>query len=195
MYFIVSVLTCTVVLICRSFCVFYSAGVSLSFEVGGSYRRAAGEKITLEVNFFVFSLKMGRYWLFSLVYPGTGATVLLNLLDAKRKLIELNLTCQIKNCSVCIIIIILCAWKFAVTWLVNQNLTFFFVFLQISIFMFSYLTVKDCLVPMFCIPLLISYSKLYFSRPDCTCNRVVVSNWNSLKQFNSYCFVVPVQST
>ena len=37
------------------------AGVSLSFEVGEHYRRVAGQKITLEVNFFMFSLKVGRY--------------------------------------------------------------------------------------------------------------------------------------
>ena len=37
-------------------------GVSLSFEVGGgTYKRVAGQKITLEVNFFMFSLKVGRY--------------------------------------------------------------------------------------------------------------------------------------
>ena len=55
------------------------SGVSLSFEVGGHlcirgtevqryityvspmYQRVAGQKITLEVNFFMFSLKVGRY--------------------------------------------------------------------------------------------------------------------------------------
>ena len=41
-------------------------GVSLSFDVqllGGTYRyrRVAGQKITLEVNFFMFSLKVGRF--------------------------------------------------------------------------------------------------------------------------------------
>ena len=35
------------------------SGVSLSFEVGGTYRRVAGQKITLEVNSFMFSLKVG----------------------------------------------------------------------------------------------------------------------------------------
>ena len=30
---------------------------------GGTHRRVAGQKITLEVNFFMFSLKVGRYWL------------------------------------------------------------------------------------------------------------------------------------
>ena len=37
------------------------SGVSLSFQVGGTNRRVAGQKITLEVNFFMFSLKVGRY--------------------------------------------------------------------------------------------------------------------------------------
>ena len=39
----------------------YLSGVSLSFELGGTYRRVAGQKITFEVNFFMFSLKEGRY--------------------------------------------------------------------------------------------------------------------------------------
>ena len=52
------------------------AGVSLRFEVGGhlQYRRVAGQKITLEVNFFMFSLKVARQVL-TLVYPGTGIRV------------------------------------------------------------------------------------------------------------------------
>ena len=38
-----------------------TSGVSLSFEVGGTYRRVSGQKIALEVNSFMFSLKVGRY--------------------------------------------------------------------------------------------------------------------------------------